>query len=140
MTMAECPRCDGSLVADYLGNIRTERCGRCEGRWFARGDLSLLMQSAYAPYLLKELIIHPGAELPRGSDETECPECAVPLKTRIMGTLGNARVDLCPRCRGTWVDPEEMGRLLRHKKGTNVVAELWNHFKAALFGPNGVIR
>lgn len=135
--MAQCPRCDGNLQDLYLASFRTQRCTDCEGFWFGRGALPELMKANYSTYLLPLVDYHPGAYHPREENEAECPACGVPLRSTRLGKLGNARVDVCPRCRGTWVDLVEMQRLLRHKQGTNPLFRVWNLLKEVLLGPNG---
>ena len=38
----------------------------------------------------------------------QCPKCRVPMREREQG---NVIIDICPQCRGVWLDPGELEKL-----------------------------
>ena len=49
--------------------------------------------------------------------KTDCPRCFVRMKQREVEIFGpNVVIDICPKCRGTWLDGGELRRLLGNKR------------------------
>ncbi|HEX5830284.1 MAG TPA: zf-TFIIB domain-containing protein [Gemmatimonadaceae bacterium] len=38
----QCPKCDGTLHEEALGDVKVDRCDSCQGLWLDAGELELL--------------------------------------------------------------------------------------------------
>ncbi len=54
----------------------------------------------------------------------ECHRCWVEMKKEEVETFGpNIIIDVCPKCKGIWLDKGELGKLLKDKKLTNYLTK-----------------
>ncbi len=83
--------------------LEVDSCPECFGVWFDREELKRFVQT---PALVQRL--QDGSReldlLPR-SQERRCPIC--PEVALLESNLGQVYVDVCPRCRGIWLDGGE---------------------------------
>lgn len=107
-----CPRCeDAYLEGTYLGATAVDRCPACMGHWFRRGELAEFLKSPTLEYVANHYtqLRIPAVQVSRAA---QCPSCDVALRRARPKQLGEAAVDVCPRCGGTWLDGVEMQRVL----------------------------
>ena len=103
-----CPRCVNVILEpSYLGPVSVHRCATCDGHWFDRGLLVACLRSPAVAYLAERWR---GATPPvvPVTGPASCPVCELELKRRRPQELGDAAVDLCARCGGTWLDGREI--------------------------------
>lgn len=63
----------------------------------------------YTPGVIMSLI--PWKE----EDKVQCPKCFVKMDKRKVEVFGpDITVDTCPECKGTWLDPGELKRVLKN--------------------------
>ncbi|MBI3299678.1 MAG: zf-TFIIB domain-containing protein [Elusimicrobia bacterium] len=110
--MADCPKCPyvGLNLVRTPQGVQVDECPECGGRWFDAGEL----QAASAdPAKL-------AAALEDGSDSKPstraCARCGGELRNRPLISRF-LRVDYCPRCRGFWVDKNELHLVDKLLKG-----------------------
>ncbi len=88
------------------GGITVDECPKCGGRWYDLGELSRFVKDKerLAKLLDADLI------KPRPVKE-KCPRCHGEM---VNGGLGNEflRVDLCKKCKGIWLDQNEIRVLM----------------------------
>jgi Zn-finger nucleic acid-binding protein len=54
----------------------------------------------------------------------ERPRCWVPLKAHRIEVFGpDLEMDVCPRCIGIWLDPGELGKLLKDREVTDFLTK-----------------
>ena len=54
----------------------------------------------------------------------ECPRCWVEARREEVEIFGpNIEIDVCPKCNGIWLDPGELGKLLKNKKLTDYLTK-----------------
>jgi len=54
----------------------------------------------------------------------ECHKCWVEMKKEEVETFGpNIIIDVCPNCKGIWLDKGELGKILKDKKLTNYLTK-----------------
>ena len=113
-----CVACTGRLLAYACGKgeLIIDFCSDCEGFWFDGGELQRLVQE---PGLLHTFGLPPNGqkakpELP--SHWRNCPRC--PGQKLDPTQLGDVTLDVCHKCRGSWLDAGELQRLsqLHHTK------------------------
>ncbi len=112
------------MVVEY-DSVELDHCVRCEGTWFDRGELSLLLEGidpgrhGLAPEDLDSL---PEAETTEHA--RRCPICRRKMRKLLVGPDRNVLIDACPRADGLWFD-------------SNEVAELAQQVLDAASGPTG---
>ena len=56
--------------------------------------------------------------------EYECHKCWVKLEKKEVETFGpNVIIDVCPKCKGIWLDENELGKLLKDRKLANYLTK-----------------
>ena len=116
-----CPRCGVPLDELTKAGVAADICGTCRGMWLDRGEL-------------KEIVTRVVAPQDKWSRAGQCAERAAAFETRTerptawMGEEAllrcprcddllretwrdGARVDVCGRCCGVWLDDGELGRI-----------------------------
>lgn len=105
----KCPRCrQSSLQEEFVKekDLTVDRCPKCKGIWFDRGELSRLLAEA------------PGElQIPRNAVRLQsmCPRCDRPLyafhypQTRVT-------VEMCKRCAGFWLDQGEFSQIRKARE------------------------
>lgn len=54
----------------------------------------------------------------------ECPRCWVEARREEVEIFGpNIEIDVCPKCNGIWLDPGELGKILKNKKMTDYLTK-----------------
>jgi Zn-finger nucleic acid-binding protein len=110
MAERECPVCPYTPLVelDAGGGLKVDECPECHGRWYDAGELAPCCSE---PDKLEAIIHGEGLDRPRAS-ERACPICVGKLTN---GGLVNPllRVDFCQKCRGFWLDRNEIALLDR---------------------------
>jgi Zn-finger nucleic acid-binding protein len=96
-----CPRCERDGLTGYQlpgSRVRVDLCPHCKGIWLQRRELERA-----APEAVKDLRPPPDAAPAR----SRCPACGNELVSfQYPQTYVN--VDICPKCRGVWLDHNEL--------------------------------
>jgi Zn-finger nucleic acid-binding protein len=103
-----CPKCPFTLLdAKSVRGVSIDECKNCGGRWY---DLGELVRSVERPEKLRDLMSK-GPLKPKPGD-APCPACK---KDMVNGGIVNPllRADMCPDCRGFWLDKNEFGLIDR---------------------------
>jgi len=92
-----CPGCRAEMTESTSSEITVDVCPECSGLWLDAGEFEKL-----------------GGELPRGGvcygGDRRCPRCDAPMDVRPSKV---AELDVCPRCRGMYLDKAELNLLVR---------------------------
>jgi len=104
--MRKCPNCDCGLTEMRLHTEIIDRCEKCNGAFFDRGELEAIIQTVevFESINLEENEIEsiPTTEMQR---ELCCPaDGELMVKQEIVGVI----VDICPHCGGIWLDRGEI--------------------------------
>lgn len=111
--MADCPKCPYIELNEVTTpqGIPVDECPECGGRWFDSGELEAVSAN---PAKLRAALEEEGDD--KESDRP-CARCGAKLKNRpLMSRF--LRVDYCPRCRGFWVDKNELPLIDKLLKGS----------------------
>jgi Zn-finger nucleic acid-binding protein len=114
----ECPKCHESLETVAIGHVRVERCPRCAGTWYDKNELRVLKdKESKGDYSWIHFDLWKDIEwfrVPvREQKRYSCPRDEGPLTTVHYGESPIA-VDICPTCKGMWLDKEEYGEIVRY--------------------------
>jgi Zn-finger nucleic acid-binding protein len=91
------------LVRISVEGIGIERCVKCNGHWLQHGELSKLAA--------RDASVEPVASVRRNSNRF-CPADTSPLTEVEFPQQSGLRLDVCPQCKGIWLDAHELGQAL----------------------------
>jgi Zn-finger nucleic acid-binding protein len=112
----DCPRCGAELdpcsATPTTGGttVTLDLCVQCRGLWLERSELAAICPTLSDLPDRRDEIALLGAH---GTGIPRCPECPpdasglMPYEFDVLG----AKVDLCTRCGGVWLDGDEYGEV-----------------------------
>ncbi len=111
----KCPD-DGNLLNKriYESVIEIDECPECQGIWLDAGELERIQETIendYSDELKKIPEYIAGAynmAMAREEGERECQNCNRPMEKREYGFCSQITIDVCPYCRGIWLDKGEI--------------------------------
>ena len=101
----------------YEGDVEIERCPQCKGVWLDAGELEEILETIENDYTeeLKSIPDSVGRayEMARSKLESErkCHNCGKSMEKREYGYCSQIMIDVCPSCRGIWLDNGEIQAL-----------------------------
>lgn len=97
-----------------------ETPSRNEDEFFAKQDAELIKQ-------MRDKLDRERIEQERKAHFMKCPKCGADLKEEDHG---HVKVDICPDCKGMWLDAGEMDlmRKVQQSGGKNIVQGLFDFF------------
>lgn len=108
-----CPRCTSPMSSRIAvprpgaSRVRADFCERCGGTWLDERELAEVGDELGGlPFRMSEVIAAGTA----GKGIASCPRCA---RTPIEVALLDVSIDVCPGCRGVWLDGTEYEALAR---------------------------
>jgi len=113
-----CPH-DGSKLEPetYEADIEVDICGECRGMWLDQGELERIQATVERDYSA-ELGQVPDktrrayqAARQMGGKDLSCPKCEGAMSKVEHGYCSQIVVDVCPSCRGIWLDQGELQAL-----------------------------
>lgn len=105
-----CPRCKTELARRSLDGVVTEHCPTCHGTWITRRAFREAAERADDESGWLSFELWRDAEDFRGEpSDLACPACGEPMARLAYGDE-DVQVDVCARCQGVWLDPEELER------------------------------
>lgn len=116
-------------MVEYL-DVELDLCPDCQGIWFDRGELELLLGAAPAvdstPVQTEEAI-------------RRCPVCPRKMDKLNIGPGRRVMIDSCPGGCGLWFDRDELTDLTKdlENEGWQLRAEV-REFLVGIFPPNGL--
>lgn len=107
----KCPKCRANTLDPFgvVEGVHVDFCSSCKGIWFDEGELAFYTEM---PMDIPKL----EAALSNGRDTgLECPKCSPPFSLIEVNYVQGQHplLDLCPRCKGIFVDRGEMPQIER---------------------------
>lgn len=86
-----------------------DECPLCDGLWFDDQEPEKMVCTAAAPQFFFEPIAFDDSRKVVAEGERHCPRCDL-----VMGVfrVRDVDVDVCPGCRGLWLDRRELQKIL----------------------------
>jgi Zn-finger nucleic acid-binding protein len=114
----KCP-IDGSQLTrqKYEHDIEVDRCPECDGMWLDPRELERIQDTCEIDYSdeIKQIPDLVGAAyamaLARSKPAVTCPACDREMERREHGSCSQVMIDVCPHCRGIWLESGEIGAL-----------------------------
>lgn len=105
----QCPACRIPMRVVELPGFQADECRLCDGVWLDDQEPEKLVCLAGMPQHLLEPIAFDDSERKIPEGQRQCPRCATRMRVFDHKTV---RVDVCPDCRGMWLDRWELQKLL----------------------------
>jgi Zn-finger nucleic acid-binding protein len=136
-----CPLDGKDLIAtQYEADVEVDLCQTCGGVWLDAGELQRIQDLVENDYssALKEVPddVAKAYALAREqyADALCCPCCNEPLEKIEYGFCSQIVIDVCSRCRGTWLQRDELKSLeIFFERSQAETEELRRGFFASLF-------
>lgn len=110
-----CPDCKGELQQYDCKGIMIDECIRCKGKWFDRDELRRAKDRTDDD--LRWLDFDPfgkdAEQLSVASKGKVCPKCSKKMKS-LKYMDSKVSIDKCPSCKGVWLDPGELAKIIRY--------------------------
>ncbi len=107
--MRKCHECDLDLIEIDLHGQKVDKCQKCEGLFFDKGELESILHlvELYQTIKIDEKDID---SVPEHEHKriVSCPEHNTPMKPLDLAGLV---IDQCPECKGLWLDDGEISAL-----------------------------
>lgn len=114
----KCPKDKHELIKElYEDCVEIDKCSTCQGMWLDEGELEKIEETIKNDYTdeLKKLpdYANEAFNMSRASSEKAyiCPTCDEPLEKKEYGFCSQIIIDVCPSCRGMWLDDHEIQKL-----------------------------
>ena len=116
----KCPRDGTTLARVNIAGLELDKCHKCDGIWFDRGELDRLrdLKIPDAEEILERKYGDPDYEEGSVENYMHCPRCPDGRLRRQAYTYVNpVHVDTCDKCYGVWIDDGELNAIIGEKKG-----------------------
>ena len=136
----KCPKDSTELKPiTYEADVQVDACDTCGGMWLDQGELERVESNIVNDY--SEAL----KRVPRGTinamemarqeaaPDRTCPKCGGTMEKREHGYCSQIIVDVCPACRGVWLDRGELAALeVFFERSRENTAEIRKGFWASL--------
>ncbi|MHC5182545.1 MAG: zf-TFIIB domain-containing protein [Planctomycetota bacterium] len=115
----QCPVCISSLRRETHQYVEFDICGECRGIWVSGEQfhkLAVLVASEGQVESSAKLTFKPRKALKPHPDNAVrvCPECTLAMREFNYAYDSNIFLDRCERCKGIWLDPNEIIDIAKH--------------------------
>lgn len=114
----KCPKCVGELKEKNIEDVKVDVCWVCEGMWFDEKELMRVLEAdskdiKHIDVDREELDGKETSGLYKELDAVigRCPKCAQETKLERTNYPKGISVDVCPKCKGIWLDGGEIMKL-----------------------------
>ena len=108
-----CPACLHPLRRFKAGTVTLDGCdGGCGGIWFDHRELAKVNRQHPDPDAqIADLSFNPAVRV-HDDDTRQCPKCDDVTLEKKLHCLGSGVImDVCPKCKGLWLDRGELGKI-----------------------------
>lgn len=106
-----CPRCRRGLATVPTQWFLIDRCDRCRGEFYDVGEVDPRLDLDRGDRRWLEEHMEPAPHDAPGGKALECPGCRAAMDTFRVPGPQPVTIDVCPKCRGTWLDAGELERM-----------------------------
>lgn len=114
-----CPGCSGSLRREKVQYVEFDICPECRGIWVSGEQFHALAVKVAADGQVEssgKLTFQPRKVLRPGEDNPVriCPKCTLAMREFNYAYDSNIFLDRCEKCKGIWLDPNEIIDIAKH--------------------------
>lgn len=110
--MKDCPSCGKPLKSVKMGSVEVDECASCKGIWFEQNELRQAKDEADPDLNWMDFGLWQHAkEFASKPSSLSCPSCSIPLVSLKYGDSAVC-VEICPSCKGTWLEKGEFKKIL----------------------------
>lgn len=123
-----CPKCKGRLEQVIWSGVEVDRCLGCKGIWFdslEAEQLKAIKGSEGLDIGDQEI----GNQLDQLTDDIRCPRCKVKMTRMVDIDLHCIWYEICPKCRGVWLDAGEFTKFKDNFKPKGVLERFRQVFR-----------
>jgi len=110
-----CPRCDGLLLSNLIGDTLIDECADCHGIWLDTAAVERIVEEREGgiagEFAARGSHSSQPAPQPSGPMYVRCPECDSVMNRKNFARSSGVVVDQC-RVHGTWFDAGELPRVI----------------------------
>ena len=136
----KCPTDGDNLVSQvYEADIEIDQCPNCGGMWLDHQELERIQGTRQHDYSeevsqMPDLVGNAYAmALARSEPSLSCPKCKRLMDRQEHGDCSQILFDICPTCRGVWLDKGELRALeVFFEKTSSETSEITSGFLASL--------
>jgi Zn-finger nucleic acid-binding protein len=115
----QCPGCEGSLRREKHQHVEFDICSDCRGIWVSGEQFHALAVQVAAYGQVEssaKLTFKPRKALRPGKDNPVrvCPQCRLTMREFNYAYDSNIFLDRCDKCKGIWLDPNEIVDIAKH--------------------------
>ncbi len=114
-----CPRCKSSLIVVEYHDIELDWCPCCEGLWFDRGEMELVVARLGG----STVVAANAAPAHTREARLKCPLCRTGMEKRSLGSPPVVIADMCRSCGGLWLDHGELEQVVSQAQDGDVEAD-----------------
>lgn len=105
-----CAKCTSVLDNRKVDDVEVDLCPSCGGLWLDHGEIERLERAGKAEVdELRKLLAKEGPPPEPSDTKDACPSCTTRMKEV---TLGPIHIDVCPSCKGVFLDRGELDQAL----------------------------
>lgn len=115
----QCPGCKGVLRREKHQHVEFDICRDCRGIWVSGEQchrLAVLVATEGQVESSAKLTFQPQKALCPSKDNPVrvCPECTLAMREFNYAYDSNVFLDRCEKCKGIWLDPNEIIDIAKH--------------------------
>jgi len=131
----KCPRDGTELEKVEILGLELDKCHKCDGIWFDRGELERIREAPQADLeeVLEVKYGDPKYKEAPVAGYMRCPRCGARLQQQRYTYLNPVKVDRCEKCLGFWLDDTELDAIVKEKQTLNGEDEHAKGFLRAVF-------
>ena len=130
--MKTCPDCKHALHPRQLGEIEIDECRSCGGTWFDSDELRLAKDASDEDLRWLDFDLWGNEALVVAeASRRGCPACNKAMAAVRYGET-DVTVDVCPACRGVWLDVGEFPRIVASLQEEVSSRHLSDYLRASL--------
>ena len=113
--MRKCLRCKVDLKQKEYKSVMVDECQKCGGIWFDRDELRKAKDNTddnlrwldYDPFTTNNNPV---------TTNLSCPDCNK-LINEVVYDKSKVKINICPNCKGVWLDKNEINGILTYLQG-----------------------
>lgn len=111
--MRTCPVCHEELKRETYKGVSIDECQKGHGMFFDRGELTRAKDSADPELSFLDFDLFDTSADNQEDSGKKCPKDGREMVTVHYGN-SHVKVDLCPDCRGIWLDKDEFAKIIAY--------------------------